>query len=86
MKYLMKPDNRKSIREAIKGERQKNGITQEMIADFFGVKQAQISARERDIDQNTCTRILWYLRKKGLDLNKIFDDADLQPKKNKRKL
>lgn len=63
------------ISNNIKLERKKLGILQEHIAEEFNIRQSSISSIEKRIDSNTYVKYLFYLRKKGVDLNQLFDDS-----------
>lgn len=68
--------NKQNITGNIKEVRLQLGILQEEVAEFFNIRQSHISYIERTLDKNASVRILWYLRSRGVDLNKIFDESE----------
>ena len=77
---------KKTLRENILEARTEKGILQEEIAKFFKKRQSNISYIEGTINSNTFVRYLWFLRKKGIDLNKIFDNSCLLENKKETPL
>lgn len=76
---------KKTIRESIFNARTEKSILQEEVAEYFNTRQSNISYIERQIDKNSFVRYLWYLRKRGVDINDILDKSILIDKNNSEK-
>lgn len=62
-----------SIGKRIKELRQKNGVTQEKLAEYLGVTYQAISKWERNITSPDITMLVPIATFFGIDLNKLFD-------------
>lgn len=71
------------LSENIKEYRKELGILQENIAKAFNVRQSTISNLENRVDVNSFIRYIAYLRKEGVDLNKLFDSSILECRNKK---
>lgn len=59
----------------LKAERKKKGVTVEEIADKIGRTAGTVFYLERTADKNIVFKYLNDLYKRGMDINKLFEEA-----------
>ncbi|MFV0331956.1 MAG: XRE family transcriptional regulator [Dysgonomonas sp.] len=69
-------DGLKNLSNYLKAERTKHNIKMDELASLIGKSPAAIFYLERTANTNVVFNYLSELRKKGVDLNTLFDEAE----------